>query len=97
VVRNPAIFLNIATNVKGKFTLEQAMKTQKGCQVIATNILLPRRWMGWLANVMLPTIYLQETDTVSIVQKSEVSPKADLDWCGKIPSHQNSIPGPSNP
>jgi hypothetical protein len=36
-------FLNISTNLKGEFTLEQAMKAQRVCEVIAPNILLSRR------------------------------------------------------
>ena len=46
--------------LKVKFTLEQAMKAQRGSRGIAILFLLPRRWMGWVVNATSRPLYPRE-------------------------------------
>jgi len=56
---------------------------------------LGSRW-EWVVNATLGLLYPRERDSVFIVQGLG-GPRSDLDECGKLLPHRDSIPGPSSP
>ena len=81
--------------VKVTFTLEQAMKAQKGRRGIALLCLSSRRKMGVGDQRQAPAA-LPPGDSVPTVG-GWVGPRAGLDGCGKSRPHRDSTPGPSRP
>jgi hypothetical protein len=80
---------------KVKFTLEQAMKAQRGSRGIALLINLSARW-GWVVNAMPQLLYPWERSSTHCI-RGWVGPRTSLDKCGKSRLHWDSIPGPSSP
>ena len=83
--------------VKAKFTLEQAMKTQKRSRGIALLFLLLWRQMEWVGNAMPRPFYSREKDLVTIMLDAGWDPRPVWYRCRKSHSHRDSNLGPSSP
>ena len=85
-------FQIVAVKVKIKFSLEEAMKAQRGSRDTALLFLQHRSWMGWVLNATPRPLYSRERPSTL----GWVGHRAGLDWCRKSSRYQDSIPGPSS-
>jgi hypothetical protein len=79
----------VGQSFKLRFTLEQAVKDQKG-NVVNSPFLRP-----WVVNATPRPRYPQETPGTHCTE-SRVGTRAGKHACGKTGVHWDSIPGPSN-
>jgi hypothetical protein len=83
-----------ANKVKVKFTLEQAMKAQRGSRgILYSSLNLCARW-GWVVNATPRPRYPREWPGTHCTG-GWVGPRAGLDGCWISRLHRDSIPGPS--
>jgi hypothetical protein len=85
--------LYLLCKVKVNFTLEQAMKAQKGSRCIALLFFnLGARW--WVVNATPRSLYPRERDPVPIVEGAGWAPGPVRTVAENLASHRDLIPGP---
>ena len=85
----------VKVKVKVKFTLEQAMKAQRGSTLLYSFLNLSTRW-SWVVNATSQPLYSQERPSTHCIGVW-VGPRASLDGCRKSRPHRDLIPRPSSP
>ena len=84
----PCVFIKV--KVKVMFTLERAIKAQRGSRSIALLFLLPWCWMEWVVNATPRPLYPRGRPGTHCIG-GWVDPRASQDGCRKSRPHRDSI------